>query len=427
MKQIERSRVKTGDTTVREEIALSLWALVKWLAIAIACGIVIGGIGVLFHFCVDYATEARVKYGFLLYLLPVAGAAIALLYRLLAMEKDGGTNTVIASIRSEEELKVRMAPLIFVGTVLTHLCGGSSGREGAALQLGGSLGSQLGKWLRLDKQDQRCITLCGMSAAFAALFGTPLTAAIFVMEVVDVGTMYYAALIPCVIASLTACGLAGACGVKPTAFTVAEIPALGPASVGKTIILGILCAAISILFCVAIHLAGKYYQKFLPDSILRAAAGGVLVILVSLLLGTRDYNGAGMEVIRRALEGEAFPAAFLLKILLTALTLGAGFKGGEIVPAFFVGATFGCAAAPFLGLPPSFGAAAGIIAMFCGVTNCPVASLLLSFELFGGQGMGLFAAAVAVSYMLSGYFGLYHTQKFSYAKTMATRVGRNAR
>ena len=256
-----------------------------------------------------------------------------------------------------------------------------------------------------------------MSAAFAALFGTPLTAAVFAMEVVKVGTMYYAAIVPCVLAGLIGAGIAGSLGAAPASFAAAGIPELSLVTVLQVLVLGILCAVVSVLFCVSMHAAGSWYRKLLPDSILRAAAGGALVLALTLLIGSRDYNGAGMAVIDRAMAGEAVPYAFLLKILFTALTLGAGFKGGEIVPAFFVGATFGCTAGGLLGLAPGFGAAVGLAGVFCGVVNCPLATLLLCLELFGGEGMPLFALAAAVSYLLSGYFGLYSGQKFAYSQT----------
>lgn len=396
----------------------------KWIGISILCGVPIGLIGYVFHHLVDEVTKLRTENGWILFLLPVAGVVIALLYRVAGMEKDGGTNSVLTSIRTGEHLSIKMAPLIFVSTILTHCFGGSSGREGAALQLGGSIGAQIGRWLRLDKRSLHMITLCGMSAAFAALFGTPLTAAVFAMEVVNVGTMFYAAIIPCTLAALIGAGIAGVLGAVPTSFTVTGVPELTVQTAVQVLGLGILCALVSILFCVSMHTAGKLYKQYIPNSILRAAVGGVLVVIVTLLLGTRDYNGAGMDVITRAISGEAVPYAFLLKILLTALTLGAGFKGGEIVPAFFIGSTFGCFAGGLLGLDPSFGAAIGLAGVFCGVVNCPLATLILCMELFGGQGMPLFAITIAVSYMLSGYFGLYSGQRFFYSKTEPAKIDR---
>lgn len=402
-----------------------LKALVKWAALACAVGPGVGIVGVAFHMAITWATEQRLAHGWLLYLLPLAGMAIVGLYHLGGVYEDKGTNLVLNAVRGEGPLAFRTAPLIFVTATLTHLCGGSSGREGAALQLGGSIASSVGRRLGFGQEDRRVMVVCGMAAAFSALFGTPLTAAVFAMEVVHVGVMHYAALVPAILSSLIASLLAGRLGQAPTAFSVAQVPDLSPLSLLQTVILGVLCALAAILFCQCLHMAHDFYQRFLPNPYLRAAAGGGVIILLTLLVGTRDYNGAGGEVIAAAVAGSAVPPAFLLKILFTALTLGAGFKGGEIVPVFFTGATFGCLAGPFLGLPASFSAAAGLAAVFCGVTNCPMASLILAYELFGGEGLGLYGVVCAVSYLVSGYGGLYSAQEIVYSKTRPARYTRS--
>lgn len=396
-------------------------SLVKWAVLACAVGLVCGLAGAAFYISTSWAQEFRTAHPRLLVLLPPAGVVIVLLYRLCGLERDGGANTVLTAVRSGQGTPFRAAPLIFAATTLTHLAGGSSGREGAALQLGGAISSALSSAVRLDKADHKVMTMCGMSAAFAAIFGTPLTAAVFAMEVVDVGAMYYAALVPCVLASLVAVGAAGLLGVPPHAYALAGVPALDGWSLLRTGALAVLFAALSILFCRLIHAAGRLASRFIPNSFLRAAAGGALLLAMTALVwlwapGTYDYNGPGGSVIDAAVAGQARPEAFALKILFTAVTLAAGFKGGEIVPAFFTGATFGCVAAPLLGLEPSFGAALGMVGLFCGITNCPMASLLLAFELFGGQGLPLFALCAAVTYLLSGYGSLYSAQTFLFSK-----------
>ena len=391
-------------------------AFIKWVMLGSAVGSIVGVMGVLFHFSVEWATEMRQQHSWLLFLLPLGGVAIALLYRQTGMEKDMGTNTILEAVRGEHPLRLRTAPLIFVSTVITHLFGGSSGREGAALQIGGSMGARLADWINLDQKEHQMMIMCGMSSCFAALFGTPLTATIFAIEVISVGEMYYAALLPCITGALIGYGLAAVFHIPPTAFAISGVPHLGLSSVGQVILLSILCALLSIIFCWAMHAASKAYAKVFPNRLLRAACGGLIVVALSLLIGTSDFNGAGMQVIQRAMQGEADWYAFLFKLLLTALTLGAGFKGGEIVPTFFVGATFGCVAGPLLGMDPSFAAAVGLVALFCGVINCPVASFTLSVELFGGEGVIFFGIASVIGYMLSGYSGLYHGQKIIYSK-----------
>lgn len=402
-------------------------AFLKWTACACVVGTVMGLLGTLFHLCMEFANHTRTEYDWLLWLLPVGGAAIALLYRVSGMEQDQGTNLVITSVRSTEQISIKTAPLIFVSTFLTHLLGGSSGREGAALQLGGSVASQIGRWLRLDDKDERIIIMCGMSSGFAALFGAPLAAAIFSMEVISVGVMYYAAIVPCVLAAVIGFSIAHAFGIAPTAFSITGIPEVGVASIAQVVVLAALCAGISVVFCKFMHWTGGVYRRLIPNSIWRAVIGGALVVALSYLFCTRDYNGAGMHIIHNAMAGTARPEAFVLKMLFTAITLGAGFKGGEIVPTFFVGATFGCVVGGLLGLHPSFGAAIGLISLFCGVVNCPLTSLVLSVEIFGAEGLLLFGIATAVSYMLSGYYGLYSGQKIMYSKLKPEFINKNSK
>ncbi len=404
-----------------------LRAFLKSAFLAGSAGLVCGGVGTLFHFAVDYATEARMTHPWLLFLLPGAGVLIAWVYKLAGMEHDRGTNLILDSVRTEERPPLRLGVLIFISTVLTHLCGGSSGREGAALQIGGSLGSAMGRLLHLNPKDCRILILCGMSGLFSALFGTPVTAAMFSMEVVSVGILHYSALLPCLFSALVAFQLSVSLGVPPTAFSVPSPSALSLGLLWRVAVLALAAALVSILFCKVMHTAAQLYQRFLPQPMLRAAVGGALVVTVTLLLGTTDYNGAGMDVVTRALTGDARPEAFAVKLLLTALTLGAGFKGGEIVPAFFIGSSFGCVMGGLLGLEPGFAAALGLIAVFCGIINCPVTSLLLSVELFGSHSVLIFALTCAISFLMSGPYGLYSSQRLTYSKLEPTFVDRPTR
>ena len=390
-------------------------ALLKWLLFAALSGGSIGLIGAVFHIAIDRATAFRLANGWPLYLLPLAGLFIVWSYHVTDMQDDKGTEFIIRSVRDGKHLRLWTAPLIFVGTVLTHLTGGSAGREGAALQLGGSIANNIGRLLRLDDKDGRVITMCGMAAGFSALFGTPIAAAILSMEIISVGVMYYSAIVPCVLSAMIAREVAVLMGVAPTMFTVSAVPGWSFLTIGKLVALGALCGFVAVLFCAVMHLAPRLYDRVTRNPYCRVLLGGALVIGLTLLLG-RDYNGAGVDVIQRALAGDARPEAFFLKMVFTALTLAAGFKGGEIVPAFFCGATFGCFYGSLLGLPPSFAGAVGIVAVFCGVTNCPLTSILLAYELFGGEGLPMYTLAIAVSYMLSGYSGLYHAQKIVYSK-----------
>lgn len=389
---------------------------VKWIIFAILVGIIVGLCGTAFYFGMSLVTVVRTQNPWLIFFLPIGGLAIVALYHMLHDEKDTGTNLVLSAIHSDDELPFRMAPLIFISTLITHLLGGSAGREGAALQMGGSLGNTLGKLFHFDEKDKHVMIMCGMSAAFSALFGTPMAAAIFPMEVVSVGVMYYAALVPCVISSLIAHGIAYSFGVSNEMFLITDIPAFSVGNSVRISILAVLCALVSILFCVALHESEHLYKKFFQNPYLRVFVGGCIVLFLTLLVGNQNYNGTGINIIAQCIDGSVRPEAFLLKIIFTACTLGAGYKGGEIVPSFFIGAAFGCLFGLAFGFSPTLCTAVGMTAVFCGVTNCPISSLLISFELFGYDGMPYFLLSVALSYMLSGYFGLYRSQKIIYSK-----------
>ena len=304
--------------------------------------------------------------------------------------------------------------------------GGSSGREGAALQLGGSLGNLFGNAIHLDEKDKKIAIMCGMSAVFSALFGTPVAAAIFPLEVISIGVLYYAALVPCIFSSFIGVGIARYLGIAGEHFTVLSIPAISVSSVGWIIFLSALCAGVSIVFCLMLHGAEHTYRKIFPNPYVRILAASAIFILLTLLIGTRDYCGSSMPLIERSMEGEIGYEAFFLKMLFTAIALGAGFKGGEIVPTLCVGAAFGCAFGQITGFAPSLCAACSMAALFAGVTNCPISSLVIALELFGYEGMEYFSIAIAVAFALSGYYGLYASQKFVYSKTKTEFINRKS-
>ncbi len=393
-----------------------LKTFVKWLAISFMIGIAGGLLGSFFHISIDYVTQLRENNGYLILFLPLAGLLIAWMYRLFRSKGKIDTNRVIEAVRNDEKIPLVMMPLIFIGTAITHLFGGSAGREGAALQLGGSIGYNLGKLFRFNKRKIRLLVMSGMSSVFSALFGTPLTAAVFSMEVTNVGEINHAGLVPCIFSSLIAYMLSQKLGLEGVHFDEIFIESLSILSLGKVIVLAICCALVSILFCTAIHKSESLMNRFLPNKFIQAFAGGSLIVVLTILINSQDYNGAGMHIIKNAMNGQVHNEAFLLKIIFTALTVAAGFKGGEIVPTFFIGATFGCAAAPIMGINPAFAAAIGMVTLFCCVVNCPIASIMLSLEVFGAEGLLFFALASSVGYMMSGYFGLYHNQKILYSK-----------
>ncbi len=396
-------------------------ALGYWLITASAIGMLSGLLGSAFHIGVELASEFRLAHPLVLWTLPVAGLVVVGIYHLLHVE-GLSTDTVIDQVRTGQGLSLRLLPAVFASTIVTHLAGGSAGREGAALQMGGTIGLGIGRLFHLDDRDIRTATMAGMAAFFTALFGTPVAATIFALAVISVGAIYHVAFVPCLLSSLVAYGVSLTLGVEPTRFTVA-VPALEPLPLVQVSLLAALCGLLSGVFCEVLHHTERFAHERIPNPWVRAAAGGAAVLALTLVLDTNAYNGAGMDIIKHAIEeGIAHPSDFAWKMIFTSLTLAAGFKGGEVVPCFFIGATFGCVVGPLLGLPAGFAAAIGLAAVFCGAVNCPIASMLLAVEMFGGEGLVFYALACGFSYMLSGYSGLYFSQRILYDKLKAVYI-----
>lgn len=415
---------KKHGKTVRD----FLLAFLKWVFVAALCGVVGGFIGMAFDKSVNYVSGLFSVHSWLLFLLPVGGVVIVLLYRLFKMDESVGTNNIITSVRTGNGVPIVLAPLIFVSTVITHLCGGSAGREGAALQLGGTIGAKVGTRLKMKPKDENIAIMCGMSAVFSALFGTPVTASVLAMEVTSVGVMYYAGFLPCVFSSIIAVKISSMFGVEPFALKIVSIPQFDFFIAAKIVLIAAVCAGVSILFCFLMKTAHRYAQIYLKNQFVRAIVGGCAIILLTLILNSRDYNGTGIGVIERAVNtGQVKPEAFALKLIFTVITMSCGYKGGEIIPTFFIGATLGGLIGGIIGLDVSLAAAIGLISLFCGVINCPLASLILSVEVFGSQGILYFVIACAVSYMLSGYYGLYSSQKIMYSKLRAELININTK
>ena len=413
---------------MKEKVLKTIKYMLVWTVYALVIGIVVGLVGFAFDKALEFANEFRGEHKWLLYLMPAAGVIIVAMYRGLGVKIPRGTNRILKSAEDGEEVALRVAPMIFAATTLTHMTGGSAGREGAALQLGGSIANFIGRLGRrlagggenadannILRPDLRVITMCGMAAGFSALFGAPLASAVFALEVTN-NVMRYAALYPCMMASITATVTVKLLGGHAMFYAITQVPDLAPMAVIKSLILGVLVGLLAILFVFVMEKGGELYAHFFKNQYVRVLVGAALVIALSLIEGSGDYNGAGGAIINRALEGDAVWYAFILKIVFTSLTLGAGFKGGEIVPILFTGATFGCVIGGLLGLPAGFAAGLCMMALFCGATNCPLASIFLAYELFQGQGLVFCALAITVSYLVSGRFSLYTAQKLNFSK-----------
>lgn len=407
---------KKEITNKAKDSAVYVSAFVKWTFYSLIVGAIGGAVGALFSHLISYVTDVRMNNDWLIYLLPLGGVVIAFIYHILKVEHQG-TNQVFEAVRSEKQVPFSLAPAITLGAGITHLLGGSAGKEGAALQLGGSIASVVGKAFRADEKDRHILTISGMAAVFAAVFGTSMGAAVFAVEVVSVGYVSLSALYPSFASALVSYLVAVKLGVHPERFNVDVIPEISAEYLLKVLGLAVVIAIVSIVFCVAMKHSHEAFEKYITNPYIRAVVGGVAIIALTLIVGSRDYNGSSIHLIEGIFHGEEVSKwAFMLKIIFTAITIGSGFKGGEIVPTLFIGATLGFTMADVLGMPVAFCAAIGMVALFASVTNCPIATVFLAAELFGAEGLLYYALAIFVAFVLSGYFSLYTGQKIVFSK-----------
>ena len=397
-----------------------LKTFLKWSCLGLLMGILGGLLGAGFHHALHFVTHLRAEHNWLIFLLPLGGLLTVGIYRLFKMTGNRGTNEIIDAVLEGKAVSPMVAPSIFLATATTHLFGGSAGREGAALQLGGSVASMLAKIFRLDENDRRVMIMSGMSAVFAGLFGTPLTATFFCMEFESVGTVFSPALLPCYLSAFTAAKLSALLGVHAEGILIEAVAAVTLSTGWKYAVLAVLLSGLGIAMCWWFHTAEHMGKHYLPNPMVRIAVGGAVITVLTLIVGDHRFNGAGMDMALAAVEGHADWYSFLMKLIFTAVTLGAGFKGGEIVPTFCIGATFGCVAGGLLGLDPGICGALGLIGLFCCATNSPFASIALSIEMFGGANLHLFALVCVICFVLSGHSGLYSSQiiRFNKASTI---------
>jgi H+/Cl- antiporter ClcA len=419
---------------VSKQISL-LKYLIRWTLISIPVAIAIGSLVALFLWLLNWAIHFRFAHTWLLYLLPAAGVVIHLLYKWYGQSAERGNNLIIDEIHEPGAgVPKRMAPLILVTTVITHLFGGSAGREGTAVQIGGSLANLFGSWFKLNEADKKVVLTAGVAAGFGAVFGTPLTGAIFALEVIAIGRIQYNALLPCLIAALVADVTVSAWGVHHTPYHIGVVNTgqqfYGhniPVSfllLGKVIVASALFGLASWAFAKAVHLIKSFSLKWIKVNWLIPVCGGLVIILLTYILGKPDYLSLGVNaeypgavtIVSAFQHGGAHFFSWLWKLIYTAVTLGTGFKGGEVTPLFYIGATLGNTLADLMNAPVSLFAALGFIAVFAGATNTPLACTLMGIELFGGEYAIFFAVACFTAYFFSGEGGIYSAQRIAEPK-----------
>lgn len=409
-------------------------SVMRWALILVPMAAFVGTLCAAFLWSLDAVTRLRFAWPWLLYLLPLGGLLVGLLYHLTGRSVEGGNNLIVEQIHEPGGgVPLRMAPLIFFGTLVTHLLGGSAGREGTAVQLGGSVASGFGRALKLDADGTRILLMGGIAAGFGAVFGTPIAGAVFALEVLAIGRVEYRALMPCLVAALVGDWTCRAWGIHHGVYLIDALVPVDAPLVAKTAVAGVAFGLVGLAFAEANHVLGAWLKRLVPYGQLRPAIGGVAVIALVFLFGTRDYLGLGtLAAMPDSLTIASFfgpdthPWSWALKWLFTVVTLSAGFKGGEVTPLFFIGAALGNTLAPLFGVPTGVFAALGFVAVFAGAANTPLACTFMGIELFGATYAVPIAVACFIAYLCSGHNGIYLSQRVAVPKVPATGLAPNA-
>ncbi len=404
--------------------------LLKWILLAGVLGMLTGSSCALFLWLLDHCARLQAENSWLLWLLPVAGVLIGLVYSTIGKSTELGNNLILNEIHEPGDgVPLRMAPLVLLSTLVTHLFGGSAGREGTAVQMGGSLASGLSRLIpRLSAEDRKILLTAGIASGFAGVFGTPVAGMIFAMEVLTVGRLSSTSILPCMIAAIVGDQVCLAWGIGHTQYSIASLIPVGSAShlapvdswmLCSTVVAGVAFGLASLMFSEGSHTLSRQFKRLIPNPLLRPFVGGVLVIILFLIAGTDDYLGLGViadddqsvTIVKAFQSGGAKTWSWLWKLVFTVVTLSSGFKGGEVTPLFFIGATLGNTLSLYLGVPPDLFAALGFVAVFAAATNCPLASTVMAVELFGGEYLLYFTVACLVACFVSGRSSIYSAQR----------------
>ena len=407
----KKMRIKSMLKTKNSEAKIIVFETVKVLLLSLILGLVGGAVGAVFSHSIALVTEIRGNYSFIICFLPLGGLITVLTYNLI---KQQGINTddVLKSADNGKKVSPLLCLAVFLSTCITHLFGGSAGREGAALQIGGSLASGAIKIFRVNDKNANILVQCGMAAMFSALFGTPLGACVFALEVIKIGKIKIISALPCLLSSFVAYWISGLLGTAREHFDLTSGLTITANDLLKIAVVAMLASVLSYAFCKLLHFTEHTAKSLLKNNYIRIFIGGVLIVILTYVIGSFDYNGGGTDVLNQIFtSGQYKNEAFLLKILFTVITVGFGYKGGEIVPSLFIGGTFGATLSGILGLPVAIGSAVGMASMLSGVTNCTIATVVICLEMFGTEYSLGFILASVMSFIFSGFIGLYDNGK----------------
>lgn len=392
--------------------------VLKWLLIVVIIGVLTGSITAFFLKSLDFVTDFREINTWIIWLLPIGGLTIGLFYHYYGQEAVKGNNLLLESFHNPvKKIPLRMLPLVLFGTLITHLFGGSAGREGTAVQMGGAIAHQFTKWFKLNKEENKIVIIIGISAGFAAVFGTPIAGAIFAIEVIFVGKIYYKAIIPSFFAAFISNFICLAWGAQHTLYKIDIIPVFSAKLLFFAILAGTLFGITATFYTKLTH----FFQKLaslISYAPLRPFFGGILISIFVFVIGTTKYIGLGIPIIQQSFDYQLLPYDFFIKILITAFTLGFGFKGGEVTPLFFIGATLGNTLSLFLPLPVGLLAGMGFVAVFAGATKTPLACTIMGIELFGIDSGIYIALACFTAFLFSSDIGIYSEQVLIFSKKL---------
>lgn len=411
-------------TLINQQLHIQLLIyLIKWTVIAGIVGVLAGSASAFFLISLDWASQTRDTYEWFLFLLPIGGMFVSFLYWKYGLNSAKGNNLLIEQAHgAKESIPFRMAPLVLFGTIVTHLFGGSAGREGTAVQMGGAFSELIGKLFKLDHLDRTVIIICGISSGFGSVFGTPLAGTVFGLEVLALGLIRHEAIFPAFVAAIVGDFITTTWGVHHHHYEIGFIPVVSLMLIFKIIFASILFGLTSTFFSELTHWLKKQFTKLMPNPMIKSFVGGLIIIALVYIVGSRKYLGLGIPLIDDAFEGEVTPLTFITKLIFTSLTLGAGYQGGEVTPLFVIGSTLGSSLGEILHVSIPFLAALGFIGVFSGATNTPIACFIMGIELFGSEASLYLFLVCIVSYLFSGHTGIYTSQQIAVSKSKLVAV-----